>query len=138
MTKLNDCIFCKIASGEIPAGKIYEDEDVFAFLDISGDVYGHTLVVPKKHYENALVCPPELLSKVVLATQKIANHYTKNCGVDGVNIVANCGEAAEQTVMHLHFHIIPRIKEQPPHSLFADLPKNNFDFEKMQKQFKIN
>lgn len=105
---MNDCIFCKIISGEIPSYKIYEDEYVYAFLDIAGDVYGHTLVIPKKHCENILDCDAEILSHVIGAVQKISGHFTDRCGFEGVNVLNASGKCAEQSVFHLHFHIIPR------------------------------
>ena len=106
---MNDnCIFCKILKGEIPSAKIYEDEYTYAFLDISGDFYGHTLVIPKQHYKNVLDCETAYLNAVVNAVQTISNHYVNNCGFSGVNVFNNSGESAEQSVMHLHFHIIPR------------------------------
>ncbi len=105
---MDNCIFCKIVSGEIPCYKIYEDEFVLAFLDNAGDVYGHTLVVPKKHCTNVLDCDAEILSHVICAVQKISQHFVTHCGFDGVNIMNASGSSAEQSVFHLHFHIIPR------------------------------
>ena len=134
----NNCLFCGIVNGTVPARKIYEDDDVLAFLDISGDIYGHTLVVPKQHYENALVCPPDMLKKVIETVQKISRHYTENLGFDGINILANCGESAEQSIMHLHFHIIPRTMSQAPKTIYASLEKNNFNFDQMQEKLKMN
>jgi len=103
-----DCIFCKIIAGEVPARKIYEDEHVFAFLDIADDVDGHTLIVPKKHFVNILDCDAETLANVMNAVKLISSHYVNNCGCEGVNILNASGAAAQQTVFHLHFHIIPR------------------------------
>lgn len=103
-----DCIFCKIVKGKIPSYKIYEDEHVYAFLDIACDTYGHTLVVPKKHCENVLDCDSVSLAHILPAVQKIANHYVQNCGFSGVNILNASGKSAQQSVFHLHFHIIPR------------------------------
>ncbi len=108
---MKDCIFCKIINGEIPCYKIYEDDFVLAFLDISNDAYGHTLVVPKKHYETIMTCDNSTLAKVMQVVKKIGNHYIDNCGFDGVNILNNNGEAANQSVKHLHIHIIPRKKD---------------------------
>lgn len=105
---MNDCIFCKIIKGEIPSYKIYEDDYVYAFLDIACDAYGHTLVVPKKHCTNVLDCDATSLAHILPAVQKIADHYVNDCGFDGVNILNASGAAAEQTVFHLHFHVIPR------------------------------
>jgi len=103
-----NCIFCKIIKGEIPSYKIYEDEHTYAFLDIAKDVDGHTLVIPKKHVCNVLDCDNETLSHVSNTVKKIANHYVDNCGYEGVNILNATGESAQQSVMHLHFHIVPR------------------------------
>ena len=106
-----DCIFCKIIKGEIPSFKIYEDENVYAFLDIKRDTIGHTLVVPKKHFVNVLDCDDEYLSAVAVAVKKISRHFVENCGFSGVNVVNASGVSAQQTVFHLHFHIIPRTDE---------------------------
>ena len=99
---MNDCIFCKIVSGEIPSYKIYEDEYAYAFLDISCDSVGHTLVIPKKHCVNVLDCGADDLQAVTAAVQKISRGYT------GVNVLNASGKSAQQSVFHLHFHIIPR------------------------------
>ena len=103
-----DCIFCKIIKGDIPSYKIYEDEYTYVFLDIAKDVDGHTLVIPKKHVTNVLDCDVETLNHVMNTVKKICNHYVDNCGFEGCNILNATGVAAQQTVMHLHFHIIPR------------------------------
>ena len=105
---MDNCIFCKILKGEIPSSKIYEDEKTYAFLDISGDYYGHTLVIPKSHCTNVLDCPKDYLEAVINTVQLVSNHYVNDCGFDGVNILNASGTSAEQSVMHLHFHIIPR------------------------------
>lgn len=105
---MNDCIFCKILKGDIPSYKIYEDEKTFAFLDISCDSFGHTLVIPKKHFTNALDCDGEYFQSVMAAVQKISRHFVEDCGFDGVNIINASGKAAQQSVFHLHIHIIPR------------------------------
>ena len=105
------CVFCKIINKEIPSYKIYEDEHTFAFLDIAKDVDGHTLVVPKKHVENVLDCDSETIEQVISTVKKISNHYVQNCGYTGVNILNANGCDSGQTVFHLHFHIIPRKKD---------------------------
>ena len=117
------CIFCKILNGEIPSYKIYEDEYTYAFLDIADDYEGHTLVIPKGHYENVLDIPTELLQKVIATTQLVAKHYVDNCGFSGVNICNASGVDAEQSVFHLHFHILPRKKD--------DGRKNWVDYDKL-------
>ena len=105
---MEDCIFCKIVKGDIPSYKIYEDDDVLAFLDISKDIDGHTLVIPKRHCKNMLDCDDDILAKVIKVTKLISNHYVNDCGFDGVNILNANNECSGQSVFHLHYHIIPR------------------------------
>jgi histidine triad (HIT) family protein len=108
---MEDCIFCKLARGEIPSKKIYEDDDLIAFLDVHPLGKGHTLIVPKKHYENLLEMPDELYSKVYLTVKKLAKAISKAFDVKEFNILQNNGELAGQTVPHYHVHIIPRYEE---------------------------
>ena len=103
-----DCIFCRIASGEIPSRKLFEDEWTMAFMDIAKDVDGHILVIPKKHVKNILDCDEETLARVMATVKKISNHLTANCGYDGVNLLNASDESAGQSVPHFHIHIIPR------------------------------
>jgi histidine triad (HIT) family protein len=105
---MDECIFCKIARGEIPCYKVYEDDDVLAFLDLSQTTKGHTLVIPKKHYENILYCPKDILAKVMGAAQRIAQAAVASLDAKGVNIISNAGLVAGQSVMHFHVHVIPR------------------------------
>lgn len=108
---MENCIFCKIINKEIPSFKIYEDEYTYAFLDIAKDVDGHILVVPKKHVTNVLDVDNETLAHVMDTVKLISNHLVNNCGYEGVNILNASGKAAQQTVFHLHIHIIPRKSE---------------------------
>lgn len=101
-------VFCKIVDGEIPCYKLYEDNDVLAFLDISQVSKGHALVISKKHYDNFLSIPQEEMHKVMDVAQRIGQVSVKYLGAKGVNILTNCYEAAGQTVMHFHVHVIPR------------------------------
>ena len=105
------CIFCMIANHEINSSIIYEDEQVVAFLDLSQVTKGHTLVEPKKHYENVLECDPETLGHVIKVTQMLSKRIMERMNAKGVNILNNCNEVAGQSVMHMHFHIIPRYSE---------------------------
>ncbi len=104
----DDCIFCKIVAGEIPGTKIYEDEVVLAFLDIGPLSDGHTLVIPKQHFEKMHDCPAELLGQISRCFGKIARAVITAMNSDGYNVLCNNGRAAGQLVGHLHFHIIPR------------------------------
>lgn len=107
MVYMHDCIFCKIIAGEIPAEKIYEDEHTYSFLDINPNNFGHTLVLPKKHYENVFDLPTDTLQHMQATAQKIAKAL-KQFGADGVNIISNNDKAAGQLVFHAHTHVIPR------------------------------
>jgi len=101
-------IFEKIVAGEIPSYKIYEDDDVFAFLDISPNQYGHTLVISKKPFKNILDLSPEITCKLFQAVQKIAVAIKKAVQADGINILMNNESSAGQIVFHAHVHIVPR------------------------------
>lgn len=109
----NDCIFCAIAAGEIPSFKVYEDELVLAYLDINPFAKGHVLVIPKAHSSGLLDTDDATLAAVIVRVKKIAAHVTAKLGCDGFNVLQNNGEAAGQTVRHVHFHIIPRWKGDP-------------------------
>ena len=120
---VGDCIFCKIASGQIPSAKIYEDEVVVAFLDIAPISDGHTLVMPRQHFEKVHSCPPELLAQIWTRLGKIAGAVASAVGSDGYNILCNNGRAAGQVVDHLHFHIVPRKTDD---GVFAQWPSYKY------------
>lgn len=103
-----DCIFCKIVAGQIPATKIYENKVLLAFLDIGPVSDGHTLVVPKQHFQRLHDCPSQLLGQITSTLGKIAKAVADAMDSDGYNVLCNNGKAAGQLVDHLHFHIIPR------------------------------
>ena len=105
---MEECIFCKIASGEIQGLRIYENNETLAFMDIAKDVDGHILVIPKKHCKNILDCDSETLSAVMNTVKRVSNHLTENCGYDGINLLNASDESAGQSVNHFHIHIIPR------------------------------
>ena len=104
----NNCVFCAIAANEIPSFKVYEDDLVLAYLDINPFSKGHTLVIPKEHSSGLLDTPEETLAALVARVKKVASHLKAALPCDGFNILQNNGEAAGQTVMHIHFHIVPR------------------------------
>ena len=114
---MEDCIFCKIINGEIPSYKIYEDEVVYAFLDITQVTPGHTLVVPKKHAKDIFEYDEELASQVFARIPKIARALEKAYpDMQGLNIINNNREVAYQSVFHSHIHLIPRFS---PHDDFS-------------------
>lgn len=106
-----DCIFCKIIAGEIPSSKVYEDNQVVAFLDISQVTPGHTLVVPKQHFRNLLEMDADSTSQLFARVPDIARKVMKATGAKGMNILNNNEEIAGQTVFHTHVHLAPRYDE---------------------------
>lgn len=104
----DQCIFCKIVNGDIPSTVIYEDDDVYAFLDIGPISEGHCLVIPKEHYSSLSQCPGEITARLARQLGPIAAAVVKAVGADGYNVLCNNGRSAGQLVGHLHFHIIPR------------------------------
>lgn len=103
-----NCIFCKILDGSISASKIYEDDQVVAFLDISPFEKGHFLVVPKHHVHLLTELPEALLKHTITVVQRLSAHLMERLPCDGFNLVQNNGACATQTIPHVHFHIIPR------------------------------
>lgn len=106
-----DCIFCKIAAGEIPSGALYEDDDFKVIFDRGPASKGHALILPKQHFANIFEIDEATLSKAAALAKKVASKMMDVLKCDGVNIVQNNGEAAGQTVFHLHIHVIPRYKD---------------------------
>ncbi len=105
-----NCIFCKIASGEIPSRTLYEDDDFKVVLDVGPASKGHALIIPKEHYANIYELPEELAGGAMKLAKRAAGHMTEKLGCDGFNILQNNGETAGQTVFHFHMHLIPRYK----------------------------
>jgi histidine triad (HIT) family protein len=104
------CTFCKIARKEAPSSTVYEDEDVIAFMSIQPINVGHTLVVPKKHYENIYEIPEEEVAYLYKVVKKLAHAVKQAADTEGIRIVQNNGEAAGQVILHMHVHIIPMNK----------------------------
>lgn len=125
-----NCIFCKIAAGQIPCQKIYEDEHILSFMDINPVSKGHTLVIPKAHYELAHQCPPEIMASLAKQFPKIAGAVYEASGAEGYNLLCNNGTAAGQEVQHLHFHIIPRFSDD---GVFGKWPAGSYKQGEMEK-----
>lgn len=113
MMKKDDCIFCKIANGEIPSETIYEDEDFRVILDLEPAARGHALLLPKEHYGDVCELDEMLASKVLPVAAKIGRAMKDGLGCAGFNLVQNNGEEAGQTIFHFHMHIIPRYEGGP-------------------------
>lgn len=104
----NNCIFCKIANGEIPSATLYEDEEFRVILDLGPASRGHALILPKKHAADLFGLPDETAGKAMVLAKKIAGTLKEGLKADGINVVQNNGTAAGQTVFHFHMHLIPR------------------------------
>lgn len=133
---MKECIFCKIINGELPCYKIFENDYTLAFLDIGKEVDGHTIVIPKTHMVNILDCGDETLGHVMSAVKRISNHYVDHCGYTGVNLLNASGTDAEQSVPHLHFHIIPRKNDDGIHA-WPDLKERENPLDDMFRLLKI-
>lgn len=104
----DNCIFCKIARGEIPSATLYEDEDLRVILDLGPASKGHALVIPKSHAANLFELPDETAQKAIVAAKKVGTRLKEGLHADGLNLVQNNGATAGQTVDHFHIHLIPR------------------------------
>lgn len=138
---MSDCIFCKIINGDIPSSKVYEDENVVAFLDISQVTKGHTLVIPKVHKENLYELTPEIAQNIFSVVPKIANALKSTFNPIGLNLVNNNGEKAGQSVFHFHAHLIPRYGEGDGFGAVWKSNQSQYDqedFQKMAEDIKKN
>lgn len=108
---MGDCIFCKIVAGQVPSKLLFETEKTQAFLDAFPAAKGHSLIIPKTHYETLLEIPEEDLKDAIVVAKKVAGAVVKATNADGFNLVQNNKEAAGQLVKHVHFHLVPRFKD---------------------------
>jgi histidine triad (HIT) family protein len=108
-----DCIFCKIVAGEIPAQRVDEDEHTVAFMDLNPWTRGHALVIPRAHSRNLYEVDDDDLARTARAAKRLALRMRDRLGCDGVNLINSCEPAAWQTVFHLHVHVIPRYEDDP-------------------------
>jgi histidine triad (HIT) family protein len=108
-----DCLFCKIVAGELPATVVAEDEHTMSFMDINPATRGHALVVPRRHASDLLSIDADDLQAVAVAAQRLAASMAERLGAAGVNVINSCGAAAWQTVFHFHLHVIPRYEDDP-------------------------
>ena len=128
----DNCIFCKIAHGDIPSKVLYEDNEFKVILDLGPATKGHALILPKNHYHDLYELPDEEAAKVMLLAKKMAIHMTEKLKCDGFNLVQNNGEAAGQTVFHFHLHLIPRYKEDGQTLGWKALEPSQEDLEKIK------
>lgn len=128
------CIFCDIIEGNIPSKKVYEDDNTLAILDISQTTKGHTLVMPKKHYDNFMQMPQDEFANLMKKAQLVANQVITKMNANGCNLLINTNEVAGQTVMHTHVHIIPRYNETD--SIDIKFNSNEFDLDEILQTIK--
>ena len=124
-----NCIFCKIANGEIPSRTLYEDEKFRVIMDLGPATRGHSLILPKEHYANLYEIPEDLAADAAKLAKKLAIRMTEKLGADGFNIIQNNNEAAGQTVPHYHVHLIPRYQNDGQHILWnpGEMPAEEMD-----------
>ncbi len=108
---MDDCVFCKIVKGELPSYKIYENDDVLAFLDIHPVNIGHTLVIPKKHYKDIYETPTDIMEKIISVAKQVSTSLKNELQAEGINVTMNNEIAAGQVIFHTHMHVIPRMKD---------------------------
>ena len=115
---MENCIFCKIANGEIPSNTIYEDDNFRVILDNGPATRGHALVLPKEHYANLFELPEDVAAGAMKVAKNVATIMQEKLDCDGLNLVQNNGECAGQSVMHFHLHVIPRYRNDGQHMLW--------------------
>ena len=116
--KKDDCIFCKIANGEIPSRSLYEDDEFKVIMDLAPATKGHSLILPKNHFDNLYELPDETAGKAMMLAKKMATVMTDKLSCDGFNLVQNNGDCAGQTIFHFHLHLIPRYLDDNQNILF--------------------
>lgn len=130
--KKDDCIFCKIANGEIPSKTLYEDERFRVILDLGPATKGHALILPKDHFSNLFELPDETAGEVMKLAIRMAVQMKEKLHADGFNLVQNNGECAGQTVMHFHLHLIPRYEGDGQHILWKPVETTQEELEQIK------
>lgn len=131
-----NCIFCKIAAGEIPSATVYEDEDFRVIMDISPASKGHAIILPKTHAANIFEVSDEVAGKIFVVAKKVATAMKEELDCEGINILQNNGEIAGQTVFHLHVHLLPRYKGDKIAIKWSHKDKYTDDFAAIAKSIK--
>ena len=130
---MGDCIFCKIANGEIPSRTVYEDEEFRAILDLGPATKGHTLILPKEHFADFFELPEEKAHHLMDVAKKLAPKLVSKLHADGLNIIQNNGAAAGQTVMHYHLHLIPRYENDGANVLWTPQKMSDEELDEVLK-----
>ena len=130
---MNDCLFCTIISGDIPARKIYEDDEFLSFLDIFPANYGQSLVIPKAHHQDIESIPEELYAGLALRAKRVADILSEKLSPEGVTIFQMNKSAGWQSVFHIHFHVIPRWEADSLHKPWSIAPGVESELESVQQ-----
>ncbi|MBQ1548055.1 MAG: HIT family protein [Lachnospiraceae bacterium] len=133
--KDDNCIFCKLANGDIPTNSIYEDDDFKVIMDAEPVSLGHALIIPKDHYANIYELPEDKAAKVLPLAKKLATKMTETLKCDGFNILQNNGEVAGQSVFHYHMHLIPRYKDAENNKTLLGFSHPKLSDEEKQEAF---
>lgn len=131
---MEDCIFCKIVNGEAKSWKVYEDDLIMAFFDISVASEGHTLIIPKKHYENIYDIPEKEICELIKVVKKLAIKYKLK--INNIQILHSSGKEAQQDVFHFHFHLVPRRKDDDLDLSYKSHPELKKNFDKLLEKLK--
>lgn len=126
------CIFCDIVEGKIPSKKIFENDNLVAILDISQTTKGHTLIIPKKHFDNLLSTDETILKEMISTAKVLGNKIVNNMNATGLNVLINTNESAGQTVMHTHMHLIPRYDSND--TIKIEFKENKYDLDEIVNQ----
>ncbi len=135
--KKDDCIFCKLANGDIPTRKVYEDEEFTVIMDAAPATKGHCLILPKEHFANIYEIDGETAGKAFKLAKRMAEQLTQKLSCDGFNIVQNNGETAGQSVFHFHIHLIPRYKDDGQNILWKPGKPTNEEQDGILKLIKM-
>lgn len=128
------CVFCDIVEGKIPSKKIFENDKLIAILDISQTTKGHTLIIPKKHFNNLLETEKDILEEMIIVAKDLGNNLVNKLNATGLNVLMNTNESAGQTVMHTHIHLIPRYDSND--TVEIKFTENKFDLDEILEQIK--
>lgn len=135
---MDGCLFCRIAAGEIPSATVYEDETFRVILDMNQAIKGHMLILPKEHFANLYELPDEIAAKSMVLARKLAIASRKAFNTDGANLLQNNGEAAGQSVMHFHLHVLPRVKGDDPFPQWLEKTADGAELAETAAEIKAN
>lgn len=133
---MNDCIFCQIVAGTAPSWKVHETDHAYAFLDINPVNEYHTLVIPKRHYASLLDTPLEKLQHVMAALKHVADRYQSELGIENMQFIACAGEEVQQDLFHLHFHLVPRHRDDGQDVVWHTKPEMRARFDELLARLK--